>query len=314
MKQKDKARKLVTQITNSLTAKLEIGGRMASLYLLGNPDHYTSHKFLPVYWKNYVREVLNAWTQKDKDSMEVDSEKVVLINQMGKFIGLSNVQDYIYRPVCYEDVNLYEWMQCAKRVKIDVQNKHDEYLSDDELDVIEETNTTSQETHVKVKGSILENLHIEFDEMNIGDGNNLIENESDSYDSDSTESEDHESKLFLKDHPLCQTHCIEFNEKNKNIVPNFVGGSLPRCDRGDRGYYCTTMLTLFKPWRSGKDLKGELESWDEAFTTYEFTNRELKIIDNFNLRYECLDARDDFSTQLKGDISDIACPKFMTSD
>ena len=61
MKQQDKARKLVTQITNSLTAKLEIEGPMASLYLLGNPDHYTSHKFIPVYWKNYVREVLNSW-------------------------------------------------------------------------------------------------------------------------------------------------------------------------------------------------------------------------------------------------------------
>ena len=64
MKTKDKARKLITQITNALTAKLEIGGPMAALYLLGNPDHYTSHRFIPVYWKNYVRQVLNAWTSR----------------------------------------------------------------------------------------------------------------------------------------------------------------------------------------------------------------------------------------------------------
>jgi len=34
--------------------------------------------------------------------------------------------------------------------------------------------------------------------------------------------------------------------KKKNIVPNFVDGSLPRCDKGDKEYYCATMLILFK--------------------------------------------------------------------
>jgi len=34
-KRKDKARSLLTKIVNALTAKLEIGGPMASLYLLG---------------------------------------------------------------------------------------------------------------------------------------------------------------------------------------------------------------------------------------------------------------------------------------
>ena len=60
---------------------------------------------------------------------------------------------------------------------------------------------------------------------------------------------------FLRDHPLYKTHQIGFDESKYNIVPNFVGGSLPRCDRGDREYYCTTMLTLFKPWRSGENIK-----------------------------------------------------------
>ena len=35
---KDKARSPLTKIVNALTAKLEIGGPMAFLYLLGNPD------------------------------------------------------------------------------------------------------------------------------------------------------------------------------------------------------------------------------------------------------------------------------------
>ena len=40
---KEKARKLLTKIVNSLTSKLEIGGPMAAMYLLRNPDHYTNH-------------------------------------------------------------------------------------------------------------------------------------------------------------------------------------------------------------------------------------------------------------------------------
>src|SRR6266567_3605182 len=60
LERKEKARRLITQTVNCLTAKMEIGGPMASLYLLVNPDHYTSHEFVPVYWKNYVREVLKC--------------------------------------------------------------------------------------------------------------------------------------------------------------------------------------------------------------------------------------------------------------
>jgi hypothetical protein len=51
---KEKARKLVTQMMNSFTAKSELGAPMAALYILGNPDHYTSHDFIPSYWKSFV--------------------------------------------------------------------------------------------------------------------------------------------------------------------------------------------------------------------------------------------------------------------
>lgn len=41
---KEKARALMTKIVNPLTASSEMGGPMAAMYLLGHPDHYTSHK------------------------------------------------------------------------------------------------------------------------------------------------------------------------------------------------------------------------------------------------------------------------------
>ena len=43
----------------------------------------------------------------------------------------------------------------------------------------------------------------------------------------------------------------------------------------------------------------ENETWDEAFNNYDFTNKENQIIRNFNIKYECLDARDDFQAQMK---------------
>jgi hypothetical protein len=38
---------------------MEIGSPMASMYLLQNPDHYTSHIFIPFWWKLFVNETFN---------------------------------------------------------------------------------------------------------------------------------------------------------------------------------------------------------------------------------------------------------------
>ena len=58
-----KARKLMTKMVNTMSAKLELGSPMICLYLLGNPDHYTSHQFVPFYWLSFVQEVRKAWDE-----------------------------------------------------------------------------------------------------------------------------------------------------------------------------------------------------------------------------------------------------------
>ena len=102
----------------------------------------------------------------------------------------------------------------------------------------------------------------------------------------------------MQNHPLYETHQVGIS-KPKNLIPNFAGGSLPRCDRGDREYYCATMLTLFKPWRHGKNLKEDDQSWDEAFTNYKFTPRQTELMRFFYIHYECNDARADYSKLVK---------------
>ena len=103
----------------------------------------------------------------------------------------------------------------------------------------------------------------------------------------------------MKEHPLHETHHVYCVTEKYAKVPNFLGGSLPRHDSGDREYYCSAMLTLFVPWRTGKDLKQEGQSWDESFTTHNFTKRQKDIMKFFNIKYECLDARDDYSANMK---------------
>ena len=51
-------------------------------------------------------EVLKAW----KEGGDVQSDKVILLKNVdGEYIGLSTVDDYMYRPYELSDKSLYEW-------------------------------------------------------------------------------------------------------------------------------------------------------------------------------------------------------------
>ncbi len=102
---------------------------------------------------------------------------------------------------------------------------------------------------------------------------------------------------------MFDTHHVHVATDRDRKVPNFVGGMLPRKDRGDREYYCSTMLVLFRLWRTGADLKSEHDiAWEAAFHSHTFSDKQLRIMANFNLRYECLNVRDDYRAELIQDL------------
>ena len=103
---------------------------------------------------------------------------------------------------------------------------------------------------------------------------------------------------FKVELPLSDSHGVRYIVDNATRIPNFVGANLPRCDQGNWEYYCSTMLALFKPWRQGTDLKGADKLWDEEFNNHSFSEEQKRYMHNFNLRYECLDARDDYRAQM----------------
>jgi uncharacterized protein DUF6570/helitron helicase-like protein/PIF1-like helicase len=311
---KNKARKLMTKIVNSLSAKLEIGSPMASMYLLGNPDHYTNFNFIPFYWQSFVREARKPWEQTPSSSQELNTdiaqgdsakplaregcpvtlnttnipntsnttalqveqgvdehpEKLTIFKRNGRIIGFSPVHDYIYRPTQLRSMCLYDWISMCKREKLPVRrfNKIKKDVQSAETYVDEECSSSSGAENT-----------ISVSEDNI------------------TEMPKTKLLRFISSHPLADTHGVRYLKTAR--IPNFVGNTLPRHDQGDREYYCSTMLALFKPWRSGLDLRCQTESWDDAFLSHTFSSRQLEVMKNMNIRYECLDARDDFHAQMK---------------
>ncbi|KIK62224.1 hypothetical protein GYMLUDRAFT_58412 [Collybiopsis luxurians FD-317 M1] len=254
---KEKTRSLLTKMVNLLSTKLELGSPMISLYLLQNPDHYTSHTFVRFYWKSFVAEARRFWHPDDARG----DTSVVIIKKENCFVGIASVHDYIYHPRQHDSFNLYDWIRRFRREHMRKR---------------------------KLQKQVSEPINVDP----------AVQSDSDGEDTDSVPIDSSAGLTFLKDHPLALTHHLVATRDWKQNVPNFIGGPLPRPDKDDREYYCSTMLTFFKLWRSGADLKQEDESWHEAFDSYKFDESALQYIKNINLRYECLDARDDYRAQL----------------
>lgn len=253
------ARKLLIKMANSLCAKMEMGSPMICAYLLGNLDHYKSHKFKPFFWQGFVAEVRSQTNSASADNSEKPTNaKTTIFRRKFKVLGVNAQADYIYRPDDLETMSLYDFIRLTKRVPLPA-------------------NLRVTETEDAVDG--------ELPESNI----NRVSS----------------SVLHFKDsHTLYSTHGIVYESGREEIVPNFVGGTLPRRDQGDYEYYCCTMLTLFKPWCSSLDLKqDEFLTWHEVFDGFGFALRHKELMNNFQIKYECLDSRDDFHNKMKdGDI------------
>ncbi|KAH8103154.1 hypothetical protein BXZ70DRAFT_875874, partial [Cristinia sonorae] len=283
-----KARKLIVKVVNALTSRSEIGAPMACLYLLNHNDHYKSHKFSLCYWRMYLRKVMKAFPEENTDEGELE-EKVVIQKQSSTslhtstpYVGISSVMDYIHRPISMENTSLYDWIRRAEK-KTTKQIKSAKQLS--QIDSIRNHRWVGRRVEFLVKCDEL----IEYED-----------NHKDEIDQANLETEHQTDWVsFDQQHPQYNTHMVRLVSGKNSLIPNFVGGSLPRRDAGSREEYCTVMLMLFKPWRNGNILKGNASTWHSCFTDHIFTKRQHELMKFFNIRYECNDARDDYNAQRK---------------
>ncbi|KAJ7734607.1 hypothetical protein B0H16DRAFT_1327430 [Mycena metata] len=279
------------KMVNSMSAKMEIGSPMASMYLLGNPDHYASHLYVPFAWRSY-------------------------------FIPTSGVDDYRFRPAVYSNVTLYEWVQCSEKKKRSAKERE---LFEDEIRLARHYKSDYHKAALKRftdEGELLNNeddpLEDEFDDDDFIDFEPGAGSLTDDRDYESEWETDDEAEVilekqtkldkakkttwhaYLPEHGQFPSHAVTcYFDRLATTIPNFIGGSVPRSDKGDRAAYCMTMLTLFKPWRSPVDLKDGISTWDQAFKEHTFTERQTQLIKNFDVRYECNDARDDHFAQMR---------------
>ncbi|TFK57899.1 hypothetical protein BDN72DRAFT_748303, partial [Pluteus cervinus] len=183
------------------------------------------------------------------------------VNEANKWVSV--VYDYIYRPRELEDMCLFDFIGCCKR----------------------------ESTSRRASG-ILD--YVECDSLNNCDSSPTCNVFGRKW-------YDVSPGLYpcLKEHPMSNKCVIELLQNKNRKVPNIIGGSLPRNNEADRGQYCLTMLVLFRPWRTGWQLKIEGESWDDSFDNYTFDPRHSEVMKFFNIRHECKDAADDYYSQLR---------------
>ncbi|THU85562.1 hypothetical protein K435DRAFT_685255, partial [Dendrothele bispora CBS 962.96] len=196
-----KVRRLITQMVNLLSVRMELGAPMICMYLLDNPDHYTSHKFRPFHWQSFVTEVKKSWETED-ESLNQRDHKIMLIQKNGRIFGISRVFDYVYRPMELENMTLYDWIRLCDRVKITKKSPN-----------------KSKKASCKFREVPQNSLPIPIAKKL------LPEN----------------CFPFVLGHPLADSHMCKVLTEDKGVVPNFIGPGLPRRDKGDREYYCCTM-------------------------------------------------------------------------
>ncbi|KAJ7717721.1 hypothetical protein B0H16DRAFT_1337936, partial [Mycena metata] len=196
IKSHDKSRHMMRKMVNSLSTKMEIGSPMASMYVLGDPDHYSSHLFVPFAWRSYSLFVRKFWHTEDVADTEgeVLDEKVEITASDGNIFASSAVDDYRFRPLVFEHMSLYEWVQCSvKKIRTSKQRK--EFAEELELD---------KALHFRASSPLM--------------------------------------YPFMPSHPRYMSHHVSCDfTKLRSVIPNFIGGALPRADKGDRGFYCLTM-------------------------------------------------------------------------
>ncbi|TRM56534.1 hypothetical protein BD626DRAFT_371890, partial [Schizophyllum amplum] len=283
MEEKAAAQKLMTRLVNKLATKMELGSPMIAAYLLGNGDHYSSHKFKPFFWTPYYESVRSCWL----DAAEPQSsDNVLIMKSHGKIIGVSEAQNYIYRGRELEGMKLYDFAKRCSRMTLNTAERSTGKRGKTDTSAAQTARTSAT------------NLYLDDDTYIASDGGEDVEdNGVHQFGIPPVRALKTNHFAFLKGHSMASTHCMKLSPVNPDLVLNFMR-TLPRGDVPNRDEYIMVMLMLFKPWRTGSDLKSKEETWEDAFDSHPFTAEERLLMLFFNLKWECLDGRDDFRMQL----------------
>ena len=236
----DKGQRLLTKLVNALIGKMDIGAPMASMYLLGNPDHYTDQFFVNFHWRSHVNEMLRT-SYDDNFSLHdyLTDDNILLSRNDGGIFAVSPVFDYIHRPIQLSHICLLNWMVTFRKISYKTKRSPNKLSSS----------------------------------MNFATGDDSEEAESSDRDDQNDFHPEPASKRmrFMSGHPQCKSHYVlQYKYPTKN-TPNFIGAPLPRKDGGEDEFYFAVIFTLFKPWRTGIDLRSKDCSFADSFGMHQMS-------------------------------------------
>lgn len=84
--------------------------------------------------------------------------------------------------------------------------------------------------------------------------------------------------------------CRVLRTNGHETIPRFSGPWVASSnDENNREFYAASMLLLFKPWRSLKDLKQDEETFDKSWCGAEqmLSGRERRLVENFEFYHDC---------------------------
>ena len=147
------------------------------------------------------------------------------------------MNDYIFRPDAFSDYSLYDFLRLTDVKKLTAAMKRVLIVPQSPCAHPNEITNRAEEAEEETYN----------------------ENEGHSDMPESIPVDDHACYQFKEGHPNCETHAVFKLKNDKSYVLNFVGGTLPRRDKGNREMYCMVMSVLFRPggWRTGKEIKQE---------------------------------------------------------
>lgn len=300
--QERRTRTIITQVVNSLTALQETGSPMASMYLLGNPDHYTDATYVRFYWRGAVSYVGQPFESGNGVEGDRFGDQVSIYHGKRGLVPYSTVLDYVHRPDALENLSLYdfvrEFVKCPRQKKM-VRAKTS-HPSPERLDRTSHSDSSgSDSSDEESERSPSPSIPLKRKRTKTFKAAAQYEQDDLYEEAQAKDAPIENSRMqFLPEHPQYESKSIARAQNCDDRLVDFVT-LLPRRDSNDRSFYCQTMLTLFSPWRKGTDLRDPANSWAQAYDSYRFTERDQRLMRFFNIRYECLDSRDDFHAQRK---------------
>ncbi len=292
-----RAKRLLQKCAYSMISRQELSSQQVASYLLDFEDHFTSHKFAPIYWTAYERLVNATYPLQETEQLPADE---------------NNVESEEY----YDDSHVDENEDESSGI-INKADEDDEEAETEEQNVDEAIICAGTDGNLKLNSNHLQDYLLRgpaLYSLSVWEYTSIIEKISkkrSSYRTTNNQCETLESMHYLEDtddtsylrpkytyhpdHPDSETHIQQVRHPSHRPLPMLVGPHPPRRDRPETlEKYCRLILILLKPWRTAKDLIAEHNDFRTAFEAFIDENERWKnVLDNMQLLHECRDSRDD---------------------